>query len=257
VPAGWYSEVAKLVNFFRAMAGVPSVEFSNADATARALAAALAIAADQAVNASVLAAGGQCYSAAVQDTLSKSNSILGAGGARAIIAYMFGGTTAGDASLRHRRWLLNPSTRVMANGDAFTFAPGDPDFNMWWPANALMVDLSGQFNSNLPNPIPEGLRFIAWPPAGFIPHLLVFPGWHVTLLKDVPAGFRDASVSVMAAADGSEVGVDVISRGADTLVFEVKLGTRWVGMSASINTDGADAGARHVAVAAAAAAAET
>jgi hypothetical protein len=223
LPPGWQSEVAKLVNYFRLMAGVPTVDFSNADAAAKALAAALAIAANRAVNASILAAGGQCYSAAVQDTLSKSNTVLGAGGTRAVIAYMYGSAATDDSSLRHRRWLLNPSMRVMASGDAFTYAPGDPDFNMWWPANALLVVPAGQ---SMMGPIPDGLGFIAWPPPGYVPHLLACPRWHVTLLKDVPAGFADASVFVVAAHEGSQVGADVIFRGPDTLVFERKLGIR-------------------------------
>ncbi|WIA35772.1 hypothetical protein OEZ86_004165 [Tetradesmus obliquus] len=231
IPPGWQAEVAQLVNFFRLVAGVPAVEFSNAEMTTAALAAALAIAANRAVNATDLAAGGQCYSAAVADTISSSNTALGAGGARAVSAYMFGGGggaarttgTADDASLRHRRLLLNPATRVMASGDAFTFAPGDPDFNMWWPANALLAAPALQ---NMSGAVPDGLKFVAWPPAGFVPHLLAFPRWHVTLVKEVPAGFLDASVFVVAAAEGSQAGVEVVFRGADTLVFEPKLGTR-------------------------------
>ncbi|KAF8064646.1 PRMT5 [Scenedesmus sp. PABB004] len=174
LPAGWQAETLAMVNFFRAMAGAGPVALSgDAGEAAGALAAALAMAAAQDLSHDP-GDGWPCATAPARAAAAASNLALGAVGPQAVIAFM---ADEGEfnSGVGHRRWLLLPSTRAMAPGDAWPSpAPGAV------PAHALWVVEDGSAGGP---PAPggrAGLAFTAWPPPGYVPYPLVFPRWHVS-----------------------------------------------------------------------------
>ncbi len=173
--------VERRINWMRAMAGVPAQvtldRFYNQQAQQAAL---------------VMAANGQlshapppnwsCWSAEGALAAGKSNLTQSAG-AEAIDHYM-GEGGANNAAVGHRRWLLYPQTRRMGSGDV-----SGPLNGRTVQANALWV-----FDDNLGGARPPvRSEFVAWPPAGHVPHTTVYPRWSFSYPD---ADFSQASVSM-------------------------------------------------------------
>ncbi len=141
------------VNYFRAMAGLPSdVVLSNAW-NLKAQDAALMMSAQGSLSHTPDPTW-SCYTSGGAEAAGKSNLALGADAAAAIDLYMDDPGSGGNAAVGHRRWILYPPTKIMGTGNI----PGTGG----WAANDLWV--IGGAGSRPPQP-----AWVAWPPSGYVP----------------------------------------------------------------------------------------
>lgn len=201
VPTGWTGSVGKCrrgkesaasrratrdaINFVRALNQLEPVKLDKR-LNKRALRAALMMQANGALSHNpTRAAFSSCFSQAGRKAAARSNLYLSWGsrgdrrpstGARAIVGYM---TDAGEGNLPvgHRRWILNPTTRVMATGSTRS-------------ANALTV-IGTERNHRAKQP-----RFLEWPSRGWFPTQLEPEGrWSLSTSRP-GISLRDAKVKV-------------------------------------------------------------
>eukprot|EP00775_Hariotina_reticulata_P010105 gene10105-10261_t len=225
VSNGWQEETRKMINLFRTLAGVPHVRFTNATRATLTAQAALVQAANKFLTHNPPASAA-CYS---QDALIgsvSSNLATGFTGTAAVMSYIadFGDI---NKNVGHRNKLLQPINTNMASGDAFpeTMDPNVFWANAKWPTNAIWVN-EDNINVNWATPITTGAaaarQFVSWPPPGFIPHILVFPRWHI---QTGWFSIDDRSVNHLASATVSvslglqSVSVTVVDRGFNYIVF--------------------------------------
>ncbi len=180
-PTAHKDGMARRVNWMRAMAGVPAAITLDASYNLLAQKAALIMAANGQLSHTP-PANWNCWSAEGAQAAGKSNLTQSAG-PLAIDNYMeeFG---ANNAAVGHRRWLLYPQTRFMGSGDVSQAQNGRTV-----QANALWV-----FDDNMRAARPAvRSEFVAWPPAGHVPHTTVYPRWSFSYPD---ADFSQASVSM-------------------------------------------------------------
>lgn len=196
------------VNFFRAFAGLPAeIQFSPA-LNAKCQQAALLGALNNRISHTP-ASTSRGYTPDAAEAAANSNLSLRAHGINAIASYI---QDAGDNNrdVGHRRWILYPQTRTMGTGDV----PSAGDFSA---ANALWILDNATYRSARP---ATRSPFVAWPPAGYVPHPLVYTRWSLSVEG---ADFSQAFVSVK--RDGAEVPVAVASvnggYGESTIVWSL------------------------------------
>jgi uncharacterized protein YkwD len=151
--ATYKTAVTRMVNYHRAMAGLPGNLTMNATYSAKAQQAALMMHANNDLNHTPPTTW-NCYTAAGAEAADKSNLALGA----AAIGTFFNGIKLymddeNVPELGHRRWILYPPQAEIGTGDTSN-------------ANALWV--LGPFGAR-----PSTPNGVAWPPAGFVPYPLV------------------------------------------------------------------------------------
>ena len=206
-PQSYKEAVLRMVNYQRAMAGLPGTVTLNLAWSAKAQQAALMMDANNQLDHTPPATW-LCHSADGAEAAGKSNlatdPALG-GSFGAIDLYM---GDQGVDSLGHRRWILYPPQAQMGTGDTAGM-------------NALWV-IGG--NGTRPA-TPNG---VAWPPAGHVPYALA-PSNMAWSWSMNGANFANATVAVRAAG-----GVDVALRvwkpgngyGDNTIAFAPSSG-RW------------------------------
>lgn len=177
------------VNYFRQMAGLSKLSGFNATYNTQDQAAALMVAANQALNHTPPTTW-KCYTQTGYDGSHSSNLEIGGYGPAAINVYM---NDTGIASLGHRRWILYPQTQEMGSGDI--------SGSIWQnQANALKA-----WDTHLWEARPATVNdFVAWPPAAFTPYQVVYPIWSFAVAG---ADFSNASVAVT--SNGAAVAVQV------------------------------------------------
>lgn len=193
------------VNYFRAMAGVPSSTTFSAENSAKAQQAALMMSANKTLSHTPPATW-TFYTADGALAASKSNLALGLYGPDAITGYMSDHGT-GNRAVGHRRWILYPQTQTMGTGDV-------PASETYLAANDLWVIDSSNWGAR---PVTrEG--FVAWPPAGYVPYQVVFPRWSFSYPG---ADFSAATVSIQRAGQSVPVTLEPIVNniGESTLVW--------------------------------------
>ena len=152
------------INYFRAVAGVPANIAFNSAFSAKAKQAALMMSANQMLSHAP-PSDWHCYTEDGKEAAENSSLSLGLSGAPTIRGY-FKDEGEGNYALGHRRWLLNPPTQEMGTGDVTAK-------NSFSASNALWV-----FDSHLFEQRPQTRDdYVAWPPPGFTPYMLVFPRW--------------------------------------------------------------------------------
>lgn len=183
--------IARRVNYFRAMAGVPADVLFDDELSRKAQLAALMMAANGQLSHSPPRTW-RHYSDDGALAASKSNLNL-ADGPGAIDGYMedFG---ASNGAAGHRRWALYSRAGVMGTGDVD--AQGSTS-----AANALWVVNSSAERGN--PKLRDG--FIAWPPPGFVPAPLVYPRWSFAL----PSASFEKAVVTMTGPGGASLPVRV------------------------------------------------
>jgi uncharacterized protein YkwD len=146
------NSVLQRVNWYRMMAGLPSVVYNSANHPA-AQAGAL-ISAAQGALSHTPASSAKCFSQLGYTGTSSSNLAGGNSGVSAIDAYI---DDYGDNNARvgHRRWILSPTLRAVSTGDI----PRSKDSKYLWPSNALYV-----FDTQSAVAARDG--GVAWPPRG-------------------------------------------------------------------------------------------
>lgn len=219
------------INFFRAMAGVPSsIQFSSTNNN-RCQNTALMMSSDNVLVhlpdpmtqlwnlAAWWPMAGIWNQIQVEDSwwrfingeaktgAANSNLALGSSGPEAIFGYMQDPGN-NNATVGHRQWILHPPTRTMGagdvDGDPFTVFSNSLHESDYSPkeTNALWI-----FDGNILDPYPP-LRdgFVAWPPPGYIPSALTFARWSFHVSN---ADFSTATVSM--SKGGNPVATEVVN----------------------------------------------
>ncbi|MEY3557317.1 MAG: hypothetical protein RL374_23 [Actinomycetota bacterium] len=173
------NSVLQRVNWYRMMAGLPSVVYNSANHAA-AQAGALISAAQGALSHTPTPSA-KCFSQLGYTGTSSSNLAGGNSGVSAIDAYI---DDYGDNNsfVGHRRWILSPTLRAVSTGDI----PQSKDSKYLWPSNALYV-----FDTQSAVAARDG--GVAWPPRGYVPAATVASRWSYIYLG---ANFSNAQVSV-------------------------------------------------------------
>ena len=160
-----FKEATRLrINFYRALVGVPADITFDATFNIMAQRAALLMSVNDTLSHSPDTTWSG-YTLEGSIAAGKSNLALGSSGADAIDGYMADAGSSNGA-VGHRRWLFYPQTLIMGTGDV----PGNKTLA---PANAIWV-IDGRFNT--PRPTTRTTH-VAYPPAGYVPHTLVWPRW--------------------------------------------------------------------------------
>lgn len=204
--ASTFKELTLLrVNYYRAMAGVPSTVVLDDTFNSKNQAAALIMAANDMLSHTP-SAEWHCFTAAGQEAAGNSNLALGSSGPDAINGYIED-DGANNYPVGHRRWVLYPQTRLMGTGDV-------PPSATCRGANANWI-LDGHFFD--PRPVTRD-GFVAWPPPGFVPYRIVFPRWS---LSYGDADFSGATVSMSEGGVPLAIVVEPIETGMgeNTLVW--------------------------------------
>ena len=196
VSADWLEATRVRVNFFRAMAGVPTGIQFDPLLNAKSQQSSLMMSANGALS-HFPPNTWKWWTQDGYDAANSGNLAIGSTGADAIEGYMidFGGSAGagqGNYTVGHRRWVLFPASTVMGSGDV----PGDQSQGLW-SANTLWV-------------FPEsyGARpatrddFVAWPPPGHVPSSLVWSRWSLSYPN---ADFRNATVTMQSGGESIPV----------------------------------------------------
>jgi uncharacterized protein YkwD len=185
------------LNYFRAMAGVPSGIVLSDVYNGKAQEAAFMMSVNKALSHSPPPSW-TCYSADGAEAASNSNLSLGVLGPMAITGYMKD-PGSGNYAVGHRRWILYPQTQTMGTGDI-------PYVSNYLPSNSLWV-----FDSNLFGPRPPTREeFVSWPAPGYVPYQVVFPRWSFSYPS---ANFGAATVTMTRGGVNISVALEVIATG--------------------------------------------
>ena len=221
--AAYRAATIRRVNFYRAMAGVPGDVVVDLGYSRKAQRAAMMMSAQGELTHDPDASFA-CFTDVGREAAANSNLYLGRTGPAAVDGYV---EDPGDRNIDvgHRATILHPPTERMGVGDIGRSAAAPT-------ANALWVFDERVFDEDSPRrpALREPARFVAWPPRGYVPPVLVHPRWSFTLAG---AEFAAADVSLYRSGpDGSldEVPVAVIHRSGEvghvplpTIVWEPEL----------------------------------
>lgn len=195
------------INYFRAMAGVPSEIKLSKEYNHKAQEAALMMSVNKSLSHNPPTSW-KCYSTDGDQAAGNSNISMGAFGPEAINLYMH---DPGNYNyfVGHRRWILYPQTQEMGTGD-IPYASGYPGTNALWV-----------FDSNIFTSRPDTRDdFVAWPPPGYVPYKVVFPRWSFSYPR---ADFKSASVSMTSKGKSIEFTQQPVINGygENTIVWEL------------------------------------
>jgi hypothetical protein len=176
----FFKEQVRLrVNFFRALAGVPSALAFDATYSAKDQEAAIMMSANNTLS-HFPPANWKCYTANGAEAAGKSNLAFGYSGPAAVDAYMED-NGFGNAALGHRRWVIYPQTKLTGTGDVPP--EGGNEVNALWAYDA---------NYGTTRPATRE-PFVAWPPPGYVPYQLIPARWSLSFPG---AGFSGATVTM-------------------------------------------------------------
>ncbi len=211
------------VNFYRAMAGVPGDVVVDDDYSRKAQRAAMMMSAQGELTHDPHR-GFACFTDVGHEAAANSNLYLGRTGPAAVDGYV---EDPGDRNIDvgHRATILHPPTGRMGVGDIGS-SPAAPTANALWVFDDRVFDEDSPRRPELREPA----RFVAWPPRGYVPAVLVHPRWSFTLAG---ADLRAADVSLYRSGPDSsfeEVPVAVVHRSGEighvplpTIVWEPDL----------------------------------
>ncbi len=188
----WQEATRIRLDYFRSMAGISGELVLDEELSAMCREAALMMSANNALSHSP-PENWLWWSGDGSEAARNSNLALGTTGAESVEGYMadFG---ASNYRVGHRRWILNPPSTVMGNGDV----PGDPSSGLR-SANALWV---------VPGPADPGAEtrdpYVAWPPRGYVPVDFAYARWS---FSHPGADFSAASVTLH--SDGQQIPVRI------------------------------------------------
>ena len=184
--------VARRINWYRAMAGVPAVVTLDGGFNSQAQEAALMMSANDSLSHTPPDTW-TCWTEVGSTAAGSSNLSLVNAGPDAVRSQMRdngGGNAAGG----HRRWLLLPQTERMGSGDV----DARDEFRA---ANAVWV-----FDGRSGAPRPETREtWVAWPPPGYVPWQAVYARWS---LSYADADLSAATVSMTRDGEPLEVSVE-------------------------------------------------
>lgn len=195
------------INYYRAMAGVPSNVSLRDDLSAKAQQMALMMSANNGIT-HFPPASWSCYTTDGADAADSSNLSLGHTGPDAVTGQMQDNGTNNTVA-GHRRWILYPHTTQMGTGDV-------PANNGHPAANDLWVLPDAQ-NATASRPATRD-SYVAWPPPGYVPWQTVYPRWSFSYPG---ADFSGASVTMSKNGTPMSVTVEAVANGygENTLVW--------------------------------------
>lgn len=171
------------LNYFRAMAGVPTLLGFSDTYSVKDQEAALMMSVNGALNHDPPTTW-TCYTDAGNEAAGNSNLGLGAYGWEVVSLYIADPGT-NNGAVGHRRWIFYPQTQYMGTGDL----PPDVTNYTIWSSNALWV-----IDENIWGPRPATRdNYVAWPPPGYVPYQVVYPRWSFSYPE---ADFSGAAVTM-------------------------------------------------------------
>nr|WP_308494614.1 DUF4214 domain-containing protein [Duganella rivi] len=181
VSQAYQDSTALRINWFRAMAGVPSNVTLDANLSAKDQEAAMMMS----VNGKLSHypdTSWKSYTAAGADAAGHSNLSMAAG-VQGIDSYIF---DYGDsnAPLGHRRWVLYPQNTYFGSGSV---PGGTVNGVTYYGANALWT-VTAEYGGVRPKVRDD---YVAWPPRGYVPYQVVYPRWSISYPN---ADFKQAKV---------------------------------------------------------------
>ena len=197
--------VMRRVNYFRAMAGIPSsITFSN-EYTRKAQLAALIMGANNSLS-HFPPVSWSCYTADGYEAAGKSNLSLGSAGPQAVVGQVQD-NGANNTAAGHRRWILYPQTRVMGSGNVSATGPNSPADSLW-----VFDPFYGTSRPATRD------NFVSWPPPGFVPYPVVYARWSFSYPD---ADFSSATASVTSNGVPLSVAREAVTNGfgENTLVW--------------------------------------
>jgi hypothetical protein len=199
VSAAYLDAVRERINYFRALAGVPSDITFTDEFNRLAQAMALGVSANNELNHTPPTTW-KCYSDDVAKGAS-SNLMKGAAGPSAIDGLVHDSADPKQPKeaanqVGHRRWILYPVQSTMGSGNVPDGGPGKP------AAGTNYV-----FGGRRPQRPAVRDNFVAWPPNGFVPYQFVPVNWSFSLDG---ADFSKATVAMT--RGGVAVPVEVVVR---------------------------------------------
>jgi len=198
--------IALRINYFRAMAGVPSDVVLSDELNRKAQQAALMMSANNELS-HFPPASWKFYTAEGAQAAGNSNLHLGSTGPSAITGFM-SDTGENNGAVGHRRWVLYPRTKTMGTGNI-------PNNGTNRAVSALWVIDPNMFWNDRPK-TRDGL--VAWPPKGHCPYQVVYSRWSFSYPD---ADFSASTVSME--RDGQPLGVWIepvtLNFGDNTLVW--------------------------------------
>ena len=198
--AAYLEDTMNMVNFFRAMVGLPASLPHVATKDAKSQQAALMMTANNSLS-HFPPTSWKCYTTDGAEAAGQSNLALGISGAAAIALYIED-PGANNTALGHRRWILYPRQTEMGAGST------DRSNTLW---------VIGNFGSRPAHP-----EFVAWPPDGFVPFDLVYPRWSFAVNTASTVSMTSASVAMT--LNGSPISLTVLVNetgyGDNTLAWE-------------------------------------
>jgi len=190
VSAETRKKVVKRVNYYRAMNNLPPVTL-NASQNTSCQDAALIMMANNTLTHHPTN-GMKCYTQAGNDAASTGNIAIGWGseepGANHSINAVSGyieDQGGGNEVVGHRAWLLHPALSEIGTGSVYN---ANHNYQGMSRAAANCIRWGDNINGSSTGP-----KFIAYPPANYIPSVLVFPRWSFAIAN---ADFSVASVVV-------------------------------------------------------------
>ncbi len=177
------TSVVERLNYFRAMAGVPTGVVENTNWSAQAQQAAVSMSATGRLSHNPDSSFA-CFSPIVKSSAGASNLYLGRTGPAAIDGYVQD-PGASNVSAGHRSWIFHSTLQEVGVGDL-------PPSSTNYSANTLQVIDPNRAFASEPS-LREADGFVAWPVRGFNPGALVFERWSFTLRG---ATFEGANVTV-------------------------------------------------------------
>jgi uncharacterized protein YkwD len=208
--AAYADATMNVVNYFRAMVGLPSAITHSASLDALAQQTALMMKANATADHHPPSSW-KCYTSDGASAAASSNLAYNLPGPSAIIQYVRDGD-AGNYFVGHRRGILYPLELEMGTGST----KGPNAQGTTTASNALHLGVSTAAR-------PSSPEFVAWPSGGYVPFPVVYPRWSfsVNASRNV-VDFANATVSM--ASNGSPVGLtrlaEVADYGDDTIVWE-------------------------------------
>lgn len=178
--AAFKKSVLNRINYYRAMAGVPSNILLDNTLNRKAQKAALMMSANTRLD-HYPDDSWDCYTAEGDEGAGNSNLFLGRHGRDAVSGYIVdnGGN---NRAVGHRRWLLLPQSQKMGTGDI-------PESGAYRSSNAIWV-IDDHYLDEAP---ASRDGFIAWPTSGYNPYTLVPVRWS---FSHPDADLDDAIVTV-------------------------------------------------------------
>ncbi len=185
-------KVVKRVNYYRALCGLPATVTLNSSQNKSCQDAALIMMANNTLTHTP-SSGMKCWTQAGYDAAKTGNIAIGWGSAEPDANHSINAVSGfiedhggGNEIVGHRAWLLHPALSAIGTGSVYD---ANHTYQNMQGAAANCIRWGNNLNGD-PNSGPE---FIAYPPAAYIPSVLVFPRWSFAIAN---ADFSSAKVTV-------------------------------------------------------------